>query len=149
MPIAMSVAMPIVTLMMLQTSTEHNTRPEKCDQRNQDQESGASTPSILATAHSEPASIFITAATIIAMWRNPRTGSKVTIHRMITDAVPDPAIGAGEAPIGISGAPRRRTDSASPCQQVQPRRMNQTMTTMTKISTTVPIPMYMWTYLPN
>jgi hypothetical protein len=64
MPIAMSVAMPIVTLMMLHTSTEHNTRPEKCDQRNQDQESGASTPSILATAHSEPASIFITAATI-------------------------------------------------------------------------------------
>jgi hypothetical protein len=107
MPIAMSVAMPIVTLMMLQTSIEHNTRPEKCDQRNQDQESGASTPSILATAHSEPASIFITAATIFAMWRNPRTGSKVTIHRMITDAAPDPAIGAGEAPIRISGTPQR------------------------------------------
>jgi hypothetical protein len=88
MPIAMSVAIPIVTLMMLPTSTERNTRPEKCDQRNQDQESGASMPSFLATAHSEPASIFITATTIIAKLRNPRTGSKVTIHRMNTDAAP-------------------------------------------------------------
>jgi len=147
MPIAMSVAMPIVTIMMLQTSTKRNTRPEKRDQRNQDQESGASTPSILSTAHSEPASILITATTIIAMWLNPRTGSKVTIRRMITVAAPDPAIGAGEAPIRISGAPRRRTESASPGGEAQTRRTNQTMTTMTKISTTVPIPIYMWTHL--
>jgi hypothetical protein len=81
------------------------------------------------------------------MWRNPLTGSKVTIHRMITDAAPDPAIGAGEAPIRISGTPRRRTEPARPGREAQARRTNQTMTTMTKISTTVPIPMYMWTHL--
>jgi len=44
-------------------------------------------------------------------------------------------------------APRRWTESVSPRRQTQTRRTNQTMTTMTKISTTVPIPMYMWTHL--
>jgi hypothetical protein len=44
----------------------------------------------------------IAAATIIATWRNPRTGSKVTIRRMSTAAAPVPAIEAGEVPVGIS-----------------------------------------------
>jgi hypothetical protein len=70
----------------------------------------------------------------------------VAIH---TVAGPDPAIGAGDTAIAMSRTLRRRTQFSSPCQQTQARRMNQTMATMTKINTTVPIPMYIWTHLSN